>query len=129
VSELKSETTGEGKLIEEFVLRFKAVLSDDLNVPQALALVQEVLKASADANDRLKTILSFDQVLGLDLSHASGDSLEVGSLPEDIIKLLDARRVARDSKDFSESDRLREEIRVRGFLVEDTKEGVKISKV
>jgi cysteinyl-tRNA synthetase len=129
VSELKSETTGEGKLIEEFVLRFKAILSDDLNVPQALALVQEVLKSSADANDRLKTILSFDQVLGLDLSHSSGDSLEVGSLPEDIIKLLDARRVARDSKDFSESDRLREEIRVRGFLVEDTKEGVKISKV
>ncbi|MFZ4648955.1 MAG: cysteine--tRNA ligase [Patescibacteria group bacterium] len=128
ITELKSETTGEGQLIEEFVVRFKAVLSDDLNIPQALSLVQEVLKSSEDANDRLKTILNFDQVLGLGLSHVSVDVLELDSLPEDIIKLLDARRAARDSKDFSESDRLRDEIRTRGFLVEDTKEGMKISK-
>lgn len=128
VAELKSETTGEGKLIEEFVIRFKSMLADDLNIPQALALVQEVLRADKDANDRLKTILSFDQVFGLDLAHSSVDTLDIDSLPEDIKKLLDARRQSRSQKDWSDSDRLRDEIRSRGFLVEDTKDGMKISK-
>lgn len=128
VAELKSETTAEGQVIEEFISRFKSALADDLNIPQALALVQEVLKSDEDANDRLKTILNFDQIFGLGLSHASVDNLDPESLPEDVTKLLTARNSARENKDWNESDRLRDEIRARGFLVEDTKEGMKISK-
>ncbi|MCX6795689.1 MAG: cysteine--tRNA ligase [Candidatus Falkowbacteria bacterium] len=128
ITELKSETSGEGRLIDSFVSRFRAALADDLNIPQALALVQELLKSDEEANDRLKTILNFDAVLGLGLAHISRDDLSLGSLPDDIKKLLTARNSARDSKDWSESDRLRDEIRSRGYLVEDTKDGMKISK-
>ncbi|MDD3301190.1 MAG: cysteine--tRNA ligase [Patescibacteria group bacterium] len=128
VAELKSETTAEGRVIEKFVSLFKEALADDLNIPKALALVQEILKSVEDPNDRLKTILDFDQVFGLGLSHASVDNLDPESLPEDVTKLLTARNSARENKDWNESDRLRDEIRARGFLVEDTKEGMKISK-
>lgn len=130
VAELKSETSAEGELIEHYIARFKLALADDLNIPQALALVQEVIKDNGEEpNDRLKTILNFDQVFGLDLSHASVDSLDMDSLPDEIKKLLNARNIARDNKDWTESDRLRDEIRDRGFLVEDSKGGIKISKV
>jgi cysteinyl-tRNA synthetase len=128
VAELKKETTAEGQVIEKFVSRFKEALADDLNIPKALALVQEILKSAEDPNDRLKTILDFDQIFGLGLSHASVDNLDPENLPEEVINLLTARNSARENKDWNESDRLRDEIRARGFLVEDTKEGVKISK-
>jgi cysteinyl-tRNA synthetase len=49
-------------------------------------------------------------------------------LPEAVQKRVDARTKARKSKDFATSDRLRAEIEAMGYLVQDTKDGMKVIK-
>jgi hypothetical protein len=48
---------------------------------------------------------------------------------EEVVRLLDQRKEARARKDFAESDRLRDEITARGWVVKDTKEGQRLEKI
>lgn len=106
--------------------KFLEAINDDLNMPQALAVLQEVLKSDLGDEEKLATILDLDQVLGLKLDEAGGMSLS--ELPENIQELVRARQKAREEKDWSESDRLRDEIEKMGYVVEDKKEGMIIRK-
>jgi cysteinyl-tRNA synthetase len=103
---------------------FKATVNNDLNMPQALAVVQQLLKSGLDAGVKLATVIAFDQVLGLDLDKV-GDS---GVLPDEIQKLVDARTQARADKNWAESDHLRDKIQAMGYVVQDSPQGMKVFK-
>jgi cysteinyl-tRNA synthetase len=115
---------GEGKILPDFRLRFLAAINDDLNMPRAMAVVQETLKADFNEADRLATVLDFDRVLALDLDQVGKEE----RLPEEVSKLIDARRKARTDKDWKASDRLRDEIQALGYTVQDAKDGMKVFK-
>lgn len=51
-----------------------------------------------------------------------------GQIPEEILAMVEARQAARKAKDFKESDRLRDEITSRGFILEDTPKGPKVRR-
>ncbi len=102
--------------------KFLEAVNDDLNMPRAMAVVQETLKSDLAAVDKLATVLDFDRVLGLDL-HAV-DHPEV--LPAEVGRLVEARAKARQAKNWAESDRLRDEIQAQGYTVKDTREGMKL---
>lgn len=123
VAELGGERGG---IIKEYKEKFLRVINDDLNMPQALAVVHEVLKSEYAAADKLATLLDFDRVLGLQFNQVSATTTE--ALPAEILQLQKERDEARAGKDWSESDRLRLAIEDSGYLVEDTKEGTKIIK-
>jgi len=95
--------------------KFLTALNDDLNTPQALAVVNEMLKSELPNQDKLATVISFDQILGLNLIPAI--------TPEEIKKLVREREVARKNKDYETSDRLRAEIDKLGYLVKDNQDG------
>jgi len=86
-----------------------------------LALVFDSLK-----NEEIdyETVLQFDKILGLELDKITKTQVEV---PTDVQKLLDERKQARKNKNWSESDRLRDEIKALGYTVEDTSKGQKIT--
>lgn len=113
-----------GKIDPEFRSRFTAQINDDLNMPRSLAAVQELLKSDLSPSDRLATVLDFDRVLGLDLDRIGAPP----RLPEEIQRLTEQRKTARAGKNWSESDRLRDEIQAKGYVVQDTKEGMKVFK-
>jgi len=113
-------------VIEEYEDKFTELINDDLNTPEVLALVWDVVKSKYDNASKRATILMLDKVLGLELEFAEKE--EVEATPE-IQKLLDERQKARDEKNWKESDRLRDEIKEMGFDVEDTKEGQKINHI
>ncbi len=111
---------------------FLSAINDDLNIPQALAITQDLLKSDLEPASKLATVLDFDKVLGLGLAqaeHSTSREVFVGELSTEVQALIFAREKARENKEFNESDRLREEIKSRGYLVEDTKEGMKISLI
>ncbi|MEK7084535.1 MAG: DALR domain-containing protein, partial [Patescibacteria group bacterium] len=56
------------KTIAKYSEDFQKKINDDLNTPQALALIHEVLKDDSHSQDKWKTILDFDRILGLGLS-------------------------------------------------------------
>jgi len=109
-----------GKVNDNFKNKFLNVINDDLNMPQALAVVQEVLKSDLEDKDKLATVLDFDKVLGFNLAKIGKEKIEI---PKEIEKLIKAREEARNNKDWSRADELRDEINKAGYLVEDTNEG------
>ncbi len=104
--------------------KFLKEVNDDLNLPRAMAVVQELLKSDLPPAVKRATVLDFDRVLGLDLDRL--DRAE--ELPEEVRRLVAARKAAREAKDWAEADRLRAEIQKRGYTVKDTREGMQILK-
>lgn len=118
VRELGEKT---GEINKTYKTKFLEAINDNLNMPLALAVVQELLKSDISDADKLKTVLDFDQVLGLALEVVEELSIEVNEL----IKLRDT---ARAEKNWEESDRLRDEINQLGYTVEDSPEGQRVYK-
>lgn len=129
----------EGGVSQEFKNKFLEAINDDLNTPKALAVAQEVLKSDLSREDKLATILDFDRVFGLGLGFKNSiptgkmeDIYIYASVSEEELEILQdlarRRRNARAAKDWEESDRLRTEIEGRGYIVEDSKDGMRIWK-
>lgn len=114
-----------GRINNDFKDKFVQAISDDFNSPQALAVLQEVLKSDLSDADKLATILDFDQVLGLGLDKVKKEKVEI---PKEVQALVKERDEARKNKDWAKSDELRDKIGELGFTVEDTSEGQVIKK-
>lgn len=111
----------DSKLIaDEYSNKFWNALANDLHTPTALAVVWTVCKDDAlSSKDKLLLLHEFDAVLGLQLT----ETAPVLSVEEQ--KTLDERSNARMSKNWSESDRLRDVLLDQyGIQVKDTKDGV-----
>lgn len=70
--------------------------------------------------------MKFDKVLSLNLNDVTEDDIIV---PEEIVKLLDDRKKARENKNYELSDELRDKIKEKGYAVKDTKNGQEIEKI
>lgn len=113
-----------GKINNELKERFLEAINDDLNMSKAMAIVSEVFKYGISNEDKLATILDFDRVLGLGLN-----KIEEDSIPEEIQKLAEERQKARNAKDWSKSDEIRDQIKNLGFEIKDTDNGQEILKI
>lgn len=106
-----------GMINTEYKNKFLEAINDDLNTPQALAIVQELLKSDLPAEYKLATVLDFDEVLGLNLKQVFLKTEQ--ELPQNILELAEKRKKAKATKNFSESDDLRKQIEAKGYKVED----------
>ena len=114
-----------GTVISSYHDRFLSHVNDDLDMPRAVVLVWDILKDTTISEaDKRATLLDIDRVLGLKLGDLS--PVEEEEIPEEIKALADAREEARKEKDWAKADALRQEIEARGFVVTDTKDGIKI---
>jgi cysteinyl-tRNA synthetase len=104
--------------------KFLQAINNDLNMPQAMAVVQDLLKSDLAPDVKLATVFDFDRVLGLDLQSAAAGQ----TLPEEIQTLADARLTARKEKQWALSDQLRDQIQSLGYAVQDTPQGMKVFK-
>lgn len=118
-----------GEVNKFYKEKFEKFLSDDLNTPQAIALIWELLKnQSVEEADKKATILDFDRVLGLNLEAISSLASKIQiNIPPTVKALIEEREQARKNKDFVKSDALREMILDEGYDIKDTPEGPKIS--
>ncbi len=119
--QLASLGDGFGRVDDAVRLEFQQAINDDLNMPQALALLFKVLKSDLSAEDKRATARDFDKVLGLDLFRPLSE--QNVDIPENVAALLSERRQARTEKDWLKSDILRQAIYEAGYLVEDGQEG------
>ena len=116
-----------GKIDEGFQKEFNKTISDDFNTPQALAVVQKLLRSDLANENKLATILDFDKVLGLDLKKAVKTSSEDRTgVPKEIEDLMSERKTARENKDWKKSDELRDKIKSLGYEIKDTSKGQEV---
>ena len=111
----------------EYRDRFNEAINNDLNTPQALAVVLDLLAESYRRDDHRiwNTIRALDSVVGLDVDaiREASQASRKAEFPPDIAKLIEDRRAARRDKNFKRSDELRAELEQRGYDVRDTREG------
>jgi cysteinyl-tRNA synthetase len=103
---------------------FFAALADDFNTARALASVAEwVSEANRRENVGREHLVEMLDVLGL----ADVAAPVAGNGPDaDVRELLAAREAARAAKDWGEADRLRDELRERGWTVRDGADGAEL---
>jgi len=133
VTSLKSEADAAPHSSNHSLLHpFTSALSDDLNISAAWAAVfdwvretnkrlADVTLTAADAASALTAWEKVDSVLGV------GTKAEA-EVPADIQALADERAAAKKAKDFKRADAIREELKTKGWAVEDTPKGPKLKK-
>jgi cysteinyl-tRNA synthetase len=103
-------------------------LGDDLNTPQAIAVLHGLRNKAQTGDDRARTNLAAAlRLLGfLHESAAQWAARRQRAANVDAAKvqsLIDARTAARKAKDFKESDRIRDELAAMGVVLKDSKDG------
>jgi len=128
-----------GNIHEGYALRLLEYMNNDLDTPKAIALLWELVKDdSVDNKDKRATLLHFDKVLGFGLltlakrdttmTSIAVESVALKDLPEDVQEKISEREKAREEKDWSKADSLRDEITESGYDLEDSADGPKITK-
>jgi cysteinyl-tRNA synthetase len=114
-----AQTPGQGTdLAEPLLKRFDEALSNDLNLPEAIAIVWELVRANLLVTEKVQALEVIENVLALNLFHQ-----EEVIAPEAVVRLLKARETARADRQWGVADRLRAEIENAGFDVRDTPSG------
>ncbi len=112
---------------------YREALDDDLNLPQGLGHVFDLLREANAALDsggvgeaaaRELLLLMADVDAHVDVV-AARDTALAG----DVEQLIAQREAARKARDFATADRIRDELRDRGIALEDSKEGVRWRRV
>lgn len=120
---LIAELPKEMGINEEYLNQFKEEMDNDLNTSGALNILWKLVR-DENAQNRIGTIKKIDEVFSLNLLIEN----EV-KIPAEIQDLLEKRKIARDEKNWSESDAIRDKIKSLGFTVLDSKEGQKVEKI
>lgn len=105
---------------------FVRAINNDLGMPQALAILWDMVRSDYPTSAKAKTLLEMDKILGLKLDEYLGKKIRV---PENVMKLVNEREMVRKSGNFKESDKQRLAIKKLGFEVEDTSSGPKVKMV
>ena len=124
ITKLKQEKTSKGN-IKSYEKTFLEHINNDLNIPGALALVWEVMKTERlGSKQKLELIKKFDKILGLDL-----DKIKQDKTPTELKELLKQREKSRKDKDWSKADKLRDEIKSKGYIIEDSTKGPRLKRI
>ena len=97
-------------------------LHDDLNTPKALAEIFSISKnisKSKNKDDLVRSLIGSANLIGL-LKHKSIDKMPKQKLTKEIKSLIKQREIARQNKDYKESDKLREILLGLGVEINDT---------
>lgn len=125
VNQLKNEANGDidSEQVERYQELFKSGLNNDLNTSTALTILYDVLKdKTLNNNTKLYLIADFDSVLSLDLLKEK----EIEISEELLMYIKDTitkRNVAKQNKDYVLADKLREELKDKGIIIKDSREG------
>ncbi|HSS92703.1 MAG TPA: cysteine--tRNA ligase [Candidatus Dormibacteraeota bacterium] len=119
--------------IGEVRTAYREALDDDLNLPQGVGLVFELIREANAAFDEMRVGEGGRRAL-LELidevdAHTDVMGGEEPGLAAEVERLIAEREAARIAKDFARADRIRDELRQRGIALEDSRDGVRWRRV
>ncbi len=138
-------TTGSLKQEESVILqkadiyktKFENAMEDDFNTADAISYIFELVtfinsnvnenSSNQFAKNMLQILLTLTDILGILYKAENIDTENIDI--EKIEQLIKAREQARKNKDYKKADEIREELKNIGILIEDTRAGVRWSKI
>ncbi len=118
-----------------YLEKFDERLADDLDTPGAIAIMWDMVKDKNLKNTtKAGTLLAMDEVLDIGLSDdptqgaKSLGVVAIDDIPEEIQDLINAREIARIGRDYAEADRIREQLTTKGYSIEDSEHGPRVTK-
>ncbi|MEY4731590.1 MAG: hypothetical protein RL681_536 [Candidatus Parcubacteria bacterium] len=126
------KTPGAKKELEAYRTRMEETFANDLNIPQMLAAVQELIKDKAlvakDPKGVLALVYEADTIFCLDLKkHVMKYDSRRLMADKRLVKLIAERQKIRALQQFMQADRLRKKIDSLGYVLEDTPKGPFVS--
>ncbi len=121
-------TSSDLEKLKEAEEKFHKAINDDLNMPLAMSFVWEVAKYDKKNLQIAKLLEKFDTVLGIKIDKMNIEEEQSEEIEQEIIDLLEQRKIARENKDWAKSDEIRDIINRKGYIVKDTKEGQIINR-
>jgi cysteinyl-tRNA synthetase len=118
-----SEIKDDGKKNSKYMKSFEKAMDDDLDTVKGMQVLWSLVR-DEKANGKINCVKKMDEVFGLDLLKI--DKIKV---PTDIAKLIRKREISRKNMDWKTADKLRNDIKKKGFMIDDTKKGSEISKI
>ena len=116
---------------EEVLDEFRDLMDDDLNTPGAFRLLFDQIRAANTALDEGRdydAAVAWANIAEICTAVGLEPVTQDDAIPAEILELARLRDVARETKDWSEADRLRAEIEAAGFTVEDTPDGTVVRR-
>ncbi len=101
--------------------QFKECMEDDLNTPNAITLIYELLKSDLNDTTKKSLIESWDNVLSLDLTKQEQTTKELDI--EHIKQKIEERKRAKEQKEYQKADEIRNYLESLGVKIIDTREG------
>lgn len=112
--------------LDEYQDKFRAALSDDLNTASCITLIYDVLKDEELSDfSKLYLIEDFEKVLSLGLI----EEVEAPEVDQEILDLIERRKVAKQNKNFVLADQIRDELLEKGIRLIDTREGTTYERI
>ncbi len=96
---------------------FHKAINDDMNMPLAMSFVWETIRYPKKSTEIANLLLKFDTVLGLKIDEPIQKQEQ--EMPQDVLEMIEERKIARQNKDWAKADGLREKIRNMGYEVRD----------
>ncbi len=131
IAALTEDGEVESTVFEEYKNKFMEAMDNDLNTSLGLTCLYDVLKAKTNDSTKLALVADFDRVLSLGLIPAA-EKLRTETAnetsseeAEEIESLIAERQRARAEKDWATADRIRDELKARNVIIEDTPQGIK----
>ena len=131
IKHLEGNEEIDDEIIQKYKEKFLGAINDDLNIPLAMGTVWEIARNEKKCKKMAELLLDFDRVLGLDLKNSKEyvEKQKKVEIPEDVLELIEKRNQSRKEKNWALSDKIRDELKLKGYIIKDTKEGVTVEKI